>query len=120
MDAITTLTLWYGDLIVGYVRNAIVSDDTWYGVFEPHPKLKTTELGCRVADYMYFCQQWNEALRTDTGSSHPSDFEAFADIVSEGLWKTELESSAAPLLIEQAPVFFVGGEVSFRLVNEAC
>ena len=114
----TMLTLWYRAALIGYMENAFCCDETWYGHFVPNANMSSDELSKRVMAYVRFCEQWNERLRSDEASGpDPVEFEAFSDVVCTGYWEAKPTEAGTGISIQDAPVFFLGGDVSFRLIR---
>jgi hypothetical protein len=68
---------------------------------------------------MEFCANWNERARSDY--SNPLDaceFEQYSDLLSSGKWYMVTPEGVQNRIID-APVFFSGDEVSWRL-EEGC
>lgn len=113
--ATTELTLWYGTTQVGRVRDAFCTDATWYGALECAITSDDGPLAGRLVEFMVFCEQWNQ--RSAAAPENPpaaAEFDRFADVVKSGLWFTETKSGEKQPIVE-APVFFAGGELSWRV-----
>jgi hypothetical protein len=109
-----TLVLKYGTLVVGRVSNTLFSDNTWYGLFQSDLGQNPGALGLRVAEYIAFCEDWNK--RTEERPDSPpdaSEFDRFDDIIKSDNW-TATRAEGENLRILNAPVFFPGGEISWR------
>jgi len=77
----------------------------WPSRAHQHPRLEA---------YIAFCEDWNERNRTDPGNApQVSEFHRYADMIGPGLWWVE-DREGRILRVEDAPVFFEGGEVSWR------
>jgi hypothetical protein len=110
-------TLLYGDIVIGQVRNCICNDDTWHGTLIRIPLPVSDSNATRAIDYIAFCSEWNGRVSKDPG--HPPDaeeFKRFSDVVQSGMWKI-VSRSGKQSVIEDAPLFFDGGELSWRLLN---
>jgi hypothetical protein len=113
----TELTLWYGDVLVGHVRDAFCSDATWHGNFDIQLLPDDDEQAPRLIDFIDFCEKWDERLTGDP--SNPPDaaeFDRFSDLLTSGLWFVT-NAAGETCQIDEAPVFFAGGEVSWRTVG---
>jgi len=104
--------LLYGDLVVGRIHEAFCADDTWYGQFESVIRREQGDLSRRLLDYVQFCEQWNEragnGLAADLG-----EFERYRDVIDSGFWLLKTGSGKVSQ-IEHAPIFFLGGDISWR------
>jgi len=115
MSASAELTLLYGTLKVGDIREAFCSDATWYGVFKPTIRPHDGDLAQRLLDFIAFCEDWNERVRrSSTGMPDAAVFDCFDDITRSGFWATETQLGQKSR-IANAPVFFLGGEISWRV-----
>lgn len=114
MNGATDLTLWYGSLLIGHIRNPICSDATWHGTIERLIDATASEIARRVIEYMDFCADWNERTRNDPESPPDAvEFEKYADVLSSQMWFTKPSSGETTSI--DSPVFFAGGEISWRL-----
>lgn len=111
MDASDELNLWYGSILVGRIQNAFESDRTWFGVLEITIHSDDGDLPDRLLDYIRFCENWNERVRDD--SADPAEFERYSDLIASGRWATT-NSAGTFTRIADAPVFFVGNELTWR------
>ena len=105
--------LYYRDVLVGVIKNPFYSDDTWFGTFELGTEGRYAELERRVTDYIHFVEDWNERVRRDDPAD-PGEFEQYSDLVQSGLWSTKDEGGVVSAIAE-APVFFRGGDISWRM-----
>lgn len=108
----TSFSLWYRDVLVGHVRDAFLSEGTWFGRFEPAFRPDDGGLPGRLREYVRFCENWNE--RQLAGLGDVEEFERYADVITSGLWETE-DAAGERRRVLDAPVFFVGNEISWRL-----
>jgi hypothetical protein len=107
------LNLWYGDVLVGRVRDAFLSDGTWFGSLELAIRPDGGELPRRLLEFIRFCEDWNERVRDD--SADVAEFAAYSDLVGSRLWATT-DSAGRRTRIAEAPVFFAGDEVTWTSV----
>ena len=107
------LILYYKNVVVGEIKNVFESDGVWHGAFETAQANDQSEIGKRVTEYLCFCQTWNEAARV--GNADATEFKLFEDIIRDGVWFAQSSENKQKMVIKDAPVFFVGGEMSFRL-----
>ena len=56
MTPIRDLTLWCGPALVGKVKNAFYSDETWYGICERAIELNSSPLAPRIVEFIEFCE----------------------------------------------------------------
>jgi hypothetical protein len=115
MSSSPDLTLWYGDLLIGPVRDAFCSDATWYGIIETVVDRSAGGLACRVVDFIEFCVLWNERTKDDRDNPpDTTEFEQYGDLLSSGMWHITSPIGERNTVVD-APVFFPGHEVSWRL-----
>ncbi len=104
----------YDTTEVGIVRNAFCSDETWYGRFEMTADPEAGAVEREIADFVEFCIEWNERARACAETADPAEFNRFSAVVEDGRWQAvELDGTA--LRIAEAPVFFRGGDVTWRV-----
>src|SRR5262249_15285233 len=103
----------YGSLAVGRVENAFCSDATWHGTFVPAVQSTDGPLARRLLGYISFCAQWNERTRKND-SADPAEFDPYNDLIKSGAWTAEWQDGKNSCL-PAAPVFFSGGEISWRV-----
>jgi len=106
------LRLYYGDVAVGQIKNPFYSDGTWYGTLELEVGPPGCELEHRIHDYILFVEDWNERVRRND-QADASEFDRYSDLVKSGLWFTKNDEGGVSRIME-APVFFVGNELSWR------
>jgi hypothetical protein len=116
MNASTNdLTLWYAGLLVARVVNPIYSDATWYGTFQSLVAPNDRGLSRKIATYIEFCVDWNERTRSDPSHApDASEFEQYTDVLSSQKWFIRSADGQSKQVLD-APVFFPGDEVSWRL-----
>ncbi len=110
MGVAPDLDLRFDGILVGRIRNVLRSDGTWFGIYERAIQPDDGELARRLIDYIRFCEDWNERERH--GTADAGEFDAYADVVTSGLWATT-DSADRSTLIADAPVFFKGNEVTW-------
>ncbi len=115
MNGDPDLTLWYGSLLIGHIRNPFCSDATWHGTIDRVVDPNRSEIARRVTNYMDFCADWNERTRNDPANApDAAEFVQYADLLSSQVWLTKSSNGERRSIVD-APVFFVGGEISWRL-----
>ena len=110
-EKLRELELWYDDVLVGHVRNVVHSDDTWHGVIALAIQ-RDAPLHTAIRDFIAFCEEWNER---QLGATHPpgaAEFRKHAGVIDSGKWV--VKSTGSCVSIDEAPVFFRGGEVTWR------
>jgi hypothetical protein len=117
MKSSDELALLFGTLRVGLIKSAFCSDKTWFGFFEGKLEPTGGELPRRIMEYISFCQEWNERARQTSGAES-AEFNQYHDIVKSGLWMVEDEMGTKCLILD-APTFFIGDEISWRLASDA-
>jgi hypothetical protein len=110
---VSNVKLYYADLAVGTIRDPFHSDDTWYGHFDLDLSTQNEELARQTAEYIRFVGGWNERVRYNERAD-PDEFDQYFNLVKSGLWSTRDEKGNV-MHITGAPVFFYGGEVSWRI-----
>jgi hypothetical protein len=109
-----TQVLLHRDTRVGIVRDVFEHQGTFFGKFELGDAVRTTVLARSVVAFIAFCIDWNERARGASGRP-PSreEFEQHAAVIGPGLWTVVSASTLAS--IEDAPLFFLGGDISWRV-----
>lgn len=105
------MTLLFRGIPIGTLKDVFLSDEVWYGSFEPLI-VCASGIPQRVNEYIQFCQDWNEKCRT--GAANLQSFAEFGDVIADGGWLAKSNEFGQALRIENAPNFFTGGDVSFR------
>jgi hypothetical protein len=114
MNTSSELTLLYGAQIVGRILDAFYYDeDTGFGVFELASNPADQELHQRLLDFITFCKEWNERAQSESGAD-ATEFHCYEELITSGLWTIEAPGGEK-YQIEEAPCFFFGGEVSWRV-----
>jgi hypothetical protein len=104
------LKLLFNGSIVGFIKDAFQVDDTWNGRFI----LETVEPVDEAAlHYIQECKRWNETLKS--GEEVGDLYSQFPDVIGSERWWIVCPSERYP--IEDAPVFFAGGDVSWLFVK---
>ena len=104
--------LVYGSLTVGHIKNAFLSDLTWYGLFQSLLRPTDSTLAGRILNFIDFTKQWNERVRRGQVAD-PTEFDQFGDIVKSGSWHV-VNSQGIKIPILDAPVFFEVGDISWQ------
>jgi hypothetical protein len=100
--------------MIGHIRDVHFSDDTWYGSFEGAPRSQESPLLARILDFISFSEDWNGRVeRNPANPPDASEFGRYSDLLTSGLWFTRSPQGDASHIAE-APVFFSGGEVTWR------
>jgi hypothetical protein len=117
MNTQSELSLWYGTMLVGQIKEAFSSDATWHGVFEPQVDPADGPVARRVWEFIEFCERWNDRVRASPEEPpDATEFDRYTDVLKSGLWRTK-DALGQENQIAEAPVFFRGGEVSWHLEN---
>lgn len=111
----TNFTLWFNEELIGTVRDGFLSDGVWYGIFELNRAGYNSKHKIRVEEFILFCESWNELIVEKDSELDPSHFDSFSDVVYDGDWIAKSSVNCSTLKIENAPVFFKGSEISFRI-----
>jgi len=103
--------LWYGAILVGRLADVFRSDGIWYATVDVAIREPVGELERKLIGYVAFCTDWNERQQ---GADPPDadEFDRYADVIDGG-W-TVHTGTVPPCVVEDPPVFFPGGEVSWR------
>ena len=104
MDA-ASLNLYIRGSPIGIIDGPYLSDGTWYGRFRPCPTAVP-----RVAEYIWFCIDWNERARAVGADA--SEFDKFAELMTPGTW-TIVSAGGEVSELESAPIFFAGGDITW-------
>jgi hypothetical protein len=113
MNTSSNRTLLYGAEIVGRILDAFEDDDIWFGRFEPAINPADEKLHQRLLDFIAFCKDWNERAPSESGAD-ASEFDRYDELIKSGLWTIETPGGER-CQIEDAPCFFYGGDVSWRV-----
>lgn len=105
------MTLIFQGTEVGTLKDVFLDDGVWHGRFEDSLG-RNSPVQSRIAEFIEFCRTWNEECRV--GEADAGAFAVFADVVVDGDWLARSDDLSRSLRIENAPAFFVGGDVSFR------
>jgi hypothetical protein len=109
-----SLDLYYGDCVIGHIRDVFYSDETWYGMFEKVRHSHENPLVDRILEFISFSEDWNG--RVERNPQEPPDASAFgrySDLLTSGLWLAR-SAEGDVWHIAEAPVFFPGGDVTWR------
>ena len=108
----TCVKLFFDTKEIGFVKEIFFSDDVWYGIMHLGIDGNGDESERRVVEYIDFVKDWNEKAKSGSCCS-PEDFSAYADLIDSNKWYTKDENEKITK-ITKAPIFFLGGEVSWR------
>jgi hypothetical protein len=106
------LKLYYADLAVGTIKNPFQNDDTWFGIIDLDPSTHEGQLAREIAEYIRFVEGWNERVNCNEHPD-PDEFNQYSNLVKSGLWSTRDEKGNVNRITD-APIFCIGGEVSWR------
>ncbi len=109
--------LYFGETMLGVLKNVFESDYTWYGVFEPISN-EITNVDRRCFDYIRFSIDWNERIYHGDDTANANEFNEYENVIKSGNWYVRSLDGVLTQVVEDAPVFFPGGDVSWRLANE--
>jgi hypothetical protein len=100
-------------VLVGLVRQTLLSDNTWYGRIEFRLHEGMGEVRDRMSSFVSFCEDWHDRLnRHPENPPDAAEFEKFGELLQTGSWiLRDNEGRNHP--IGQAPVFLKGGEISW-------
>jgi hypothetical protein len=105
------MKLLYGEVVVGTIDGAFVSDGTWFGDFSPEPLTDGDRVNIRVSEFIEFCRKWHERLAAGADAD-ASEFEQFSDLLTSGSWHVRAIDGSDQAIVE-APVF-IGSEITWR------
>jgi len=112
----TEFTLWYGPILIGNIVKAFESEWTWYGTLKREISSDQGPLARRLLDFIGFCKEWNERARNRSDPPDAAEFDQFSDLLQSGQWMTK-DSSGRANIVAEAPVFFEGGDVTWRVAS---
>jgi hypothetical protein len=100
------VSLLFAGVVIGSVDQCFQSEGTWYGRFNAAIGTGSD----RAGEFIIACRRWHAALRAEN-DSEPEPFPGFADVIGRGRWHVSHSGNQWP--IEDAPVFWEGGDVSW-------
>jgi hypothetical protein len=103
------MNLFYADLLIGIVEDAVYCDLSWNGVLVPDPALDTSAIGSRILKYKKFCESWNRRLAANPDRPpSPNEFHQYRDIAESDMWfLVNVEDGVRHHV--NAPLFLRGG-----------
>jgi hypothetical protein len=104
------LRLWYDNIVVAELQNAIVHQGTWFAEYRQIATGSEGEEAKRICEYIAFSEKWHERLREGMDPD-AAEFDPFKDIVYSGLWRAACAGGA--LTMTECPIF-VEGQVSWN------
>ena len=114
MNTKTEFTLWYGTTFLGRIRDAFMSDATWFGIFEPKFDPTNNQLVRWLADFIEFSEEFYEHDPDSEDSPDPvTQFKRFSDVTETGQWSVQTSAGDKHSLLV-FPTIFKGGEISWR------
>ena len=114
-----TFRLHCGDVLVGRITNAFVSDDTWFGICEVGCAPGQSPRGDRVLQFIAFSTRWHARLECNSSSPlNASGFDEFSDLIAAGEWSVTNDEGDTCSRIVDAPVFYGRREITWRLAGD--
>lgn len=108
------LRLLFDDHLVGTVRDAYFSDNTWFGEFEPAATLYSDPLLQRIRDYYEFSKSWHERFHAGAEPA-PAEFRAFRSVTESKKWRADAIVLGESIELHGAPAFWEDGFTSFAI-----
>jgi hypothetical protein len=71
------------------------------------------ELTRHIVEYVRFVESWNKRVHRNEPAD-AAEFDQYSGLVKSGLWSTR-HGQGDVNRIQEAPAFFVGGELSWRV-----
>lgn len=106
------MRLFYDSQLVGEICDTYFSDNTFYGNFFCHlTEEDPNPLARDILNFIKFCEDWNERQKMAGSNASPDDFDQFGELTQGGRWKVESDTGVSA--IDDWPVFFRGGEISW-------
>ena len=106
-----SVQLWYGDLLVAEVSNAIVHQGTWFGDYRPVISREQGKKASRVCDYISFDEKFHKRLKQGK-NLNPDQFDPFKDVLYSGVWRVRFPDGGEMTLAEGPG--FVAGEACWN------
>jgi len=103
--------LWYGTILVADLRNVIVHQGTWFGLYEQRVTREQGKPETRICDYIAFCEKWHKRLKQGKNPD-AAQFDSFKDVLNSGLWRVPF-ADQSELSLPEGPIF-VQGEASWN------
>jgi len=104
--------LWYGAVLVGRLDDVFMSDGIWFAEVELALGEAIGQLEHELVEFIAFCEDWNERQK---GNDPPAadGFGRYTELIRGG-WYVRFDDGGRGV-IDEAPVFFRAGEVSWRM-----
>jgi len=119
MNTETNLNLWYATILVGRIRNAFTSENTWYGDFELTVDPGSGTLAARLVEFIDVSTTFYDSDPNAPDAPDPvAEFDRFSDLVYSGSWHVETPSGQKRSILG-APAFFDQIEISWFEVDAA-
>jgi hypothetical protein len=104
------LRLWYDNIAVAELLNAIVHQGTWFAEYRQVVTRAKGIQAARICEYVAFSEKWHERFREGM-DPNAMEFDQFKDVVYSGLWRPAC--AGGTLTMAEGPIF-VEGEVSWN------
>jgi hypothetical protein len=105
-----------GTIVVAKLSEAFFSDGVWYAKFRQVVSEMGDEHETRAAHYVAFSVEWNARVKAGAAAD-AAQFAMFSDLIKWGKWTARLGGVVQS--IEQAPVFYPDGDVSWRATTSS-
>jgi len=104
------LKLRFSSLLVGEIKDAFCSEDTWYGIFHQAADASPDSTLQRLREYIAFSEEWHTRLKAEQPHT-AEEWDAFRDVYESPLWHTVADDGTINPIC--GPVF-VAGEITWR------
>jgi hypothetical protein len=105
------LQLWFGDVLVADLFDAMPHQGTWFARYRPVVALGQGPLQQHLCDFIAFCEEWHRRLKRGENPA-AAEFDSFADVLRSGSWRA-LCPDGTGLTMTEGPIF-VEGEASWN------
>lgn len=80
------LQLWFGDVLVADLRNALPHQGTWFAEYRQVVAPEQGRLQGRLCEFIRLCECWNERLAHGE-TPDAREFDPIADVIESEAWR---------------------------------
>jgi len=105
-SASLSLQLWYGNIFIAELLDAIVHQGTWFANYRQVVTREQGKQATRLCDYIAFCEKWHKRLKQGKNPG-AKQFDHFKDVLYSSLWRV-LCPDGSELTMAEGPTFVEG------------